>query len=84
MKLEVGIVKRLHLSEQEVEDLKAALAHDQLIVATLSKILALRKTDAVASPADYDKPNWPYRRAYIDGRLDELQFLINLFELNKE
>jgi hypothetical protein len=78
MKTTQVIFSRLHLEDQEIANIKSALARDNTIVATILKILNLRKLDAAATSADYENPNWPYRRAYKDGRSDEINFLINL------
>jgi hypothetical protein len=78
----LNIVDRLQLSEQELEDLKTALSRDKIIMDTVIKILQLRRKAADASKADYDAPNWPYRRAYKDGAQDELEFLLKLFANN--
>lgn len=80
MNLKNSTITELRLSEQEKDDLKEALAHDKIIVPVLVKLLEKRLNRAEAKYVDYDKPNWPYRRAYKDGKVDELQLILKLYK----
>ena len=66
------------LSNEEQEDLGRAVVKDKNILPALKKIIAYRKKETGRRDDLLDDPNYPVKRAYLDGRDKELGWLNNL------
>jgi len=79
LNLKCNIINRAFNSE-DIDKLKKALLSDDIIIPSLIKILRLRALETCPKESDLDKPNYEFRRAFLDGRAYENNFTIQLLE----
>lgn len=78
MKLSNNIITKLQLTEEDIANIKNAVAKDSGIIEFLTKYIAYRQADLKTTERDFDKVNWEFRRAFLDGRINELNWLQTL------
>jgi len=57
---------------------KKAVAHDTIIIETIEKILDHRVTETGPRPELLNDSNYPFKRAFLDGRAKEILWLKQL------
>lgn len=73
------------LSADETEKLKAQLAGDKKTLDKLYEIVYnIVRSEENVRFSDYDTPNWSYKQAHRFGRVDALQELLRLINLDPE
>jgi hypothetical protein len=71
------------LGKEEYHEFQKALVHDKTIVPSLLKILEARSRESDKRDDLINDPNYPIKRAYLDGRLKEIEWLLNQLTPNK-
>lgn len=82
--MKAPIALRRLLEEKELEEFLKAVARDKVIVPTLLKILEQKMVEVDRRDNLLDHPNYPYKRAYLDGRLKDLGWFYKLLTLEEE
>lgn len=79
MNLKSNIVART-FSKEEIERLKILLVDGEELLKLVVKILENRYMDTLPTEKDFDKENYGFRRAFLDGRGAEISWTIKFFE----
>ena len=66
--------------ETELDELKRAIVKDKTIVKALIKLFNHRRRETGRRDDLLDDPNYPIKRAYLDGRDKELGWLLTQLE----
>lgn len=69
---------RSKFEKEEIEGFRKAAAHDDVIVPFLIELLKYRRGSCDNRESLLHEPTYPFRRAYLDGRLKELEWLTEL------
>lgn len=68
------------LDEEELKHFKEGLRTDKVHLPSLLKIFKHRRREVGRRDDLLDDPNYPIKRAYLDGRDKELGWFLKLFE----
>ena len=68
------------LTEADKQKLIGAVARDKVILPLLIKLLIKRKTELnpISTISSFDDAAWSHKRAFLDGRSAELNWLLDL------
>lgn len=77
MKLNNSFLKQL-FEEAELDNLKRAVTADENILPAIVTLLKYRASQTKSRPDMLESQNYPYKRAFYDGRAYECEWLINL------
>jgi hypothetical protein len=78
VKISKSLQAKLKLTDEEVAVIQDSVVHDSALIEFLTKYIAYRCGSLKTSEWDFDKPNWEFRRAFLDGRINELNWLQTL------
>ena len=78
------IIKKIFNEEHELENLKVALARDEIIIPAILRILTHRLKDCKPTQELFRDTAYPYRRAAKDGAQYELEWLMTILTEDKE
>lgn len=79
MNLKSNIITRL-FSEDEIAHLGRAVEDGKELLKYIEKILESRWGNTLPKEADFDKNNYEFRRAFLDGRGFEIAWLVKLLQ----
>ena len=77
-------IKQLFKDENELENLKVALARDEIIIPAILRIITHRLKDCKPTQEMFRDTAYPYRRAAKDGAQYELEWLMTILTEDKE
>lgn len=79
MNLKSNIISRL-FEDKEIQELKQVLSSSEVLVNAITKIMESRWIETRPKESDFEKSNYEFRRAFLDGRSAEITWWIKFLE----
>jgi len=83
LNLKSNIITRL-FSKSEIAHLQKEVENRSDLIKYIVRILESRWVDTIPREKDFDKNNYEFRRAFLDGRSNEITWWIKFLENSNE